>query len=39
VLYHYASAEEGAALRARGHRVAMPGEVIPLAQPLPTVLP
>ncbi|MBD9435689.1 MBL fold metallo-hydrolase [Pseudoxanthomonas sp. PXM03] len=39
MLYHYASAEEGVALRARGHRVAMPGEVVPLAQPLPTALP
>ncbi|WP_305805593.1 MBL fold metallo-hydrolase [Stenotrophomonas sp. YIM B06876] len=33
MLYHYASAADGEALRARGHRVAMPGECVPLALP------
>ncbi|MGV8960833.1 MAG: MBL fold metallo-hydrolase [Stenotrophomonas sp.] len=33
MLYHYASAADGDALRARGHRVAMPGECVPLALP------
>jgi ribonuclease BN (tRNA processing enzyme) len=33
VLYHYGSRDEGDALEARGHRVARPGEVLPL--PLP----
>ncbi len=33
VLYHYASAEDGAALQARGHRVATRGQLIPLAEP------
>lgn len=33
VLYHYASAADGAALAARGHRVARPGEVFALAEP------
>ncbi|MBJ7515460.1 MAG: MBL fold metallo-hydrolase, partial [Stenotrophomonas sp.] len=32
-LYHYASVGDGDALRARGHRVAMPGECVPLAPP------
>jgi hypothetical protein len=31
VLYHYAGAADGQALRARGHRVAEPGECIALA--------
>lgn len=35
ILYHYASRADGAALRARGHRVAAPGEVLLLAPPLP----
>ena len=35
VLYHYASAADGEALRARGHRVAVPGDVLALADPLP----
>lgn len=30
VLYHYASAADGEAMRARGHRVARPGDVLPL---------
>ena len=34
VLYHYASAADGAAMRARGHRVAEPGQVLPLTPPL-----
>ncbi|MBK6924979.1 MBL fold metallo-hydrolase [Thermomonas sp.] len=34
MLYHYASAEDGEALRARGHRVGMPGEVVPLHAPV-----
>lgn len=33
VLYHYASAGDAEALRARGHRVAMPGECVPLREP------
>ncbi|MEL1264941.1 MBL fold metallo-hydrolase [Pseudoxanthomonas putridarboris] len=33
VLYHYASAADGDALRARGHRVAHPGDALPLAEP------
>lgn len=35
VLYHYASADDGEALRARGYRVARPGEAIALAAPAP----
>jgi ribonuclease BN (tRNA processing enzyme) len=35
VLYHYASVDEAAALAARGHRVARPGEVLALAEPMP----
>lgn len=34
LLYHYASAADGEALRARGHRVGEPGEVVPLRAPL-----
>lgn len=34
VLYHYAGVPDGEALRARGYRVARPGEVIALAEPL-----
>lgn len=33
VLYHYASEDEARALAARGHRVARPGEVLPLQAP------
>lgn len=33
VLYHYASEADGEALRARGHRVARPGEAFALAEP------
>ena len=33
LLYHYASAEEGEAMAARGHRVARPGEVVALNEP------
>jgi ribonuclease BN (tRNA processing enzyme) len=33
LLYHYASAEDGEALRARGHRVGAAGEVVPLRAP------
>ncbi|MET0549002.1 MAG: MBL fold metallo-hydrolase [Xanthomonas sp.] len=33
MLYHYASAEDADALRARGHRVARPGECVALAAP------
>lgn len=32
ILYHYASAEDGRALAARGHRVALPGELIALQE-------
>jgi ribonuclease BN (tRNA processing enzyme) len=35
VLYHYATAADGEALRARGHRVAAQGERIVLAEPQP----
>ena len=35
VLYHYASVADGAALRARGHRVAAAGDRLALADPLP----
>lgn len=34
LLYHYASAADGEALRARGHRVGEPGQVVPLRAPL-----
>ena len=33
MLYHYASATDGAALRARGHCVAEPGQCVALATP------
>ena len=33
VLYHYAGAEDGRALEARGHRVGWPGQVLPLVDP------
>jgi ribonuclease BN (tRNA processing enzyme) len=39
VLYHYASAEDGHALAARGHRVAFPGEVIALQDATAACLP
>ena len=39
VLYHYASAADAEALRARGHRVAAAGDGLALAAPLPTTLP
>ncbi|MGH8060769.1 MAG: MBL fold metallo-hydrolase [Pseudoxanthomonas sp.] len=32
ILYHYASAEDGRALAARGYRVALPGEVVALQE-------
>lgn len=35
VLYHYASADDAATMRARGHRVAQPGEVVALRAPRP----
>lgn len=34
VLYHYASAADGAAMRERGHRVAEPGQALVLKPPL-----
>jgi len=34
LLYHYGSRADGEALAARGHRVAHPGEVVPLAAPV-----
>ena len=34
VLYHYASEADGEALRARGHRVARAGDLLPLADPI-----
>jgi ribonuclease BN (tRNA processing enzyme) len=39
LLYHYASAEEGQALRARGHRVAQQGEVIALRETTAALIP
>ena len=36
VLYHYASPADGAAMRDRGHRVARAGDVLALADPLPS---
>ncbi len=39
VLYHYASAADGAALRARGYRVGIQGECLPLANPVALALP
>ena len=39
VLYHYASAEDGEALRAHGHRVATPGEGAALSPPRQVELP
>lgn len=38
VFYHYASAADGAAMRARGHRVAAPGEVLALRPPVSRML-
>lgn len=35
VFYHYASEADGDAMRARGHRVARPGELLALADPRP----
>lgn len=34
LLYHYASAEDGEALSARGHRIGRPGELVALRAPL-----
>jgi hypothetical protein len=39
ILYHYASAADGEAMRARSHRVANAGELLFLGDPLVTVLP
>lgn len=36
VLYHYASPADGAAMRDRGHRVARAGDILALADPLPS---
>ncbi len=36
-LYHYGSDQEIAALRSRGMKVAVPGEVLPLAEPAPEI--
>ena len=38
MLYHYASAEEGEVMAARGHRVARPGEVVALNEPRPATV-
>ncbi len=35
VLYHYESAQDGAELERRGHRIARPGEVLALREPCP----
>ena len=37
LLYHYASAADGEALAARGHRIGRPGEVVALRQPMHAV--
>lgn len=39
VLYHYGSAADGEAMRARGYRVLDPGERLVLASPSPSTLP
>jgi ribonuclease BN (tRNA processing enzyme) len=39
LLYHYASAEEASAMRARGRQVADPGQVVALAEPKPGPVP
>ena len=39
LLYHYASAADGALLRARGHRVASRGEVVALREPNEAPIP
>lgn len=39
ILYHYASAEDGRALAARGHRVALAGEVVALQDPTAARIP
>lgn len=39
VLYHYGSAADGEAMRARGYRVLDPGERLVLAPPSPSTLP
>ena len=39
ILYHYASAEDGEAMRARSHRVANAGELLFLGEPLLQVSP
>lgn len=39
LLYHYGSVAEGATLAAAGHRVAQPGQVVPLREPLPCDAP
>ena len=38
LLYHYASAVDGATLAARGHRVAHPGEAVALNEPRPSAV-
>ena len=38
-LYHYASEADGAALEARGHRIARAGELVPLAPATTLVAP
>lgn len=39
LLYHYASDADGDVLRARGHRVAVPGQHLPLAEPTAAMVP
>lgn len=39
ILYHYASAEDGRALSARGYRVALPGERVALQDPAAARIP
>ncbi|MDQ2702858.1 MAG: MBL fold metallo-hydrolase [Pseudomonadota bacterium] len=36
LLYHYANASDGASMRARGHQVASPGQVVELRAPRPS---
>lgn len=38
VLYHYASVEEGEAMRRRGRRVALPGEALTLPEPISGIM-
>ncbi|MCC4627238.1 MBL fold metallo-hydrolase, partial [Xanthomonas campestris pv. nigromaculans] len=39
LLYHYASDADGDVLRSRGHRVAVPGQYLTLANPTAATVP